>query len=114
MDIDEFLSRVKSGGSRDRPGSERREVRSSDIIVDGSRKRPKPNEDEVTVVKAGIMKRPNLHTSSVLVPPPTPAENINETSSGGGSGGGLGDSLEISEVERLRILQMVEDEPEVS
>ena len=102
MDIDEFLSAVKSGGSRDK--SERREARSSDSYGEVSRKRPKlsSEDQEVAVVRSGIMKRTSFSAT------PNPAMEV--SSRGGGTSG---EGLEISDEERMKILQLVQDEPEV-
>jgi hypothetical protein len=107
MDIDEFLLAAKSG-SGSRGGSERRDRPSRDNSgLDGSRKRPKLADDDV-VVKSGIMKRPAMQPTLANSTPAiisTPIER--------GGGGFSGEGFEISEEERSRILQMVEDEPEV-
>ena len=102
MNVDEFLSLVKSGGS----GSERREKLAVDNAGIGSRKRPREPERQDGSVKSGIMKRPNVEKVSVQ-----PTKEVVNTSNNASNN--LSGELEISEEERIRILQMVEDEPEV-
>jgi len=68
--------------------------------------------------EAGILKKPLL---SLAAPDSTTKDSAPASSSGRG-GGGAGDlpgndisiGMEISDEERLRILQMVEEEPEVN
>jgi len=106
MNVDEFLSQVKTGSLRE--GSERREGRGTDAAGNG-RKRPREPEKTDVVVKSGIMKRPNVEKIGRQV------QDVmsNSSSSSNNSHGNVTGELEISDEERLRILQMVEDEPEV-
>jgi hypothetical protein len=78
---------------------------------DRSRKRftvPSSSRDEGGILKKPLLSTADSATDSFLQP------NGNNSRNGGGlSGSGLSHGLEISDEERLWILQMVEEEPEV-
>jgi hypothetical protein len=78
---------------------------------DRSRKRlaaPSSSRDEGGILKKPLLSTGDSTTDSFLQP------NGNNSRNGGGlSGSDLSQGLEISDEERLRILQMVEEEPEV-